>query len=641
MTASRSRTHQPRQGNHTVPELDRRRFFRLALIGGAGLALASSLQPAWAGRSHARAPGRWSDPKTWGGKVPGPRDVAVISSDVILDTDARVAGVDIRRGGALSYLAGRSATLESSCNVVVRGLLSMRPKSPSVVHRLIFVDVDEGKFVGEGTKVLDSDVGLWVMDRGALDIAGSSKRAWTRTVSGVRKGVTTLELRDPPKGWRVGDKIVLTPTRSPAGWEHHSSYDEARIRAIFGNTVRLSRPTRFAHPAVEVRAGLVLTPEVLNLTRNARIRGTRRGRAHVFINSSRRQTIRYAKLSHMGPRRTNSKRDYTEPVTGRYPLHFHMCGNGSRGSLVKGTVVTKSGNRAFVPHESNGIAFRDCISHDTMDGAFWWDPPDEDGHHSHKSNRIVWERSVASLVSQEYGDPAGRLNGFLLGAGVDNVVRDCVAVGVQKSIDANGYLWPPSAGNTWVFKDNVSHNNFSHGVFNWTNRREMLETRGLVAYHNGKTGITHGAYLSPHLYKDVSLYGHPEAAIKLWALPNDGIPVRFLNAHSDQAGLSDYAVVTAKHRFPSKTPIRFERSTFRGFRKAAVHVVDDYAGTGTADLIDFVECNFKGNEFWLGSHVAPGTRIRVRDARRGRLTVRRHDRRGARRRRWNASVRRG
>jgi hypothetical protein len=640
MTASRSLTHRSKQGNHNVAELDRRRFFRLALIGGAGLALSPSM-PAWAGRSHARTPGRWSDPRTWGGKVPGPRDVAVISSDVILDTDARVAGVEIRRGGALSYLAGRDATLESSGNVVVRGLLRMRPKSPSIVHRLIFVDVDESRFVGEGTKVLDSDVGLWVMGRGVLDIAGSSKRAWTRTVSGVRKGATTLELRNPPKGWRVGDQIVLTPTRSPAEWEHHSSYDRARIRAINGNRVTLSKPTRFAHPAVEVRPGLVLTPEVLNLTRNTRIKGTREGRAHVFINSSRQQNIRYARITRMGPRRANSKRGYSEPVTGRYPLHFHMCGNGSRGSVVKGTVVTKSGNRAFVPHESNGIAFRDCISHDTMDGAYWWDPPEEEGHHAHESNHIVWERSVASLVSQEDGDAAGRLNGFLLGAGADNVVRECVAVGVQKSVDANGYLWPPSAGNTWVFKDNVSHNNFFHGVFNWTNRREMLETRGLVAYHNGKTGISHGAYLSPHLYKDVSLYGNPEAAIKLWALPNEGIPVRFLNAHCNGAGLSDYTVVTAKHRFPSKTPIRFERSTFRGFRKAAVHVVDDYANSGTPDLIDFINCTFKGNEFWLGSHVAPKTRLRVRNGGRRRLTVRRIDRKGARRRRWNARVTRG
>jgi hypothetical protein len=100
-------------------------------------------------------------------------------------------------------------------------------------------------------------------------------------------------------------------------------------------------------------------------------------------------------------------------------------------------------------------------------------------------------------------------------------------------------------------------------------------------------------------------------------------------------------VVTAKHRFASKTHIRFEKSTFRGFRRAAVHVVDDHAKTGIPDLIDFVDCTFKGNEFWLGSQVAPGTRLRVRDAKRGRLTIRRRDQRGARRRRWNARVTRG
>jgi hypothetical protein len=640
MRVTRARADDAEQGNQSFPALDRRRFFRLALLGGAGLILNPSIHPAWARRFHSRTRGKWSDPRTWGGAVPGPRDVAVISSDVVLDTDARVAGAIVRRSGALSYLSGRSVTLESSGNVVVQGRLSMRPKSPSISHRLVFVNVEESRFQGEGMKVLDSDVGLWVMDDGVLNIAGSSKRAWTRTVSGVRKGATTIELRDPPKGWRVGDRIVLTPTRSPEASEHDTSFDEARIRAINGNRVKLSRPTRFGHPNVEVRPGVVLTPEVLNLTRNVSIRGTRGGRAHVFINSSKRQSIRYARIAHMGPRRANTERGYTEPVKGRYPLHFHHCGKGSRGSEVRGTVVTKSGNRAFVPHESDGINFRDCVSHDTMDGAYWWDTPADDGH-VHKSNRVVWDGCVASLVHKEYKAPVGRLSGFLLGAGVDNVVRECVAVGVQRSIDSSGYLWPPSAGNTWAFRDNISHNNHVHGVFNWTNRRQTLATKGLVAYHNGKTGISHGAYLSPHLYKDVTLYGNPEAAIKLIALSNGGLPVRFLNAHCDGARLSDYGVVTDRHRFPSKTPIRFERSTFRGFRKAAVHVTNDYAESGTPDLIDFVNCTFKGNEFWLESRVAPKTRLRVRDDVHGKLTIRRIDQRGARRRRWNASVTHG
>jgi hypothetical protein len=638
MRESRSRTYHAKQGNQTIPAVDRRRFFRLTLGGAAGLMLTPLVGRAWARQSHARTSGRWSDPRTWGGAIPGPRDVAVISSDVVLDRDARVAGVIVKRGGSLSFLSGRSVTLESSRNVVVRGRLNMRPKASSIVHRVVFVNVDESKFVGEGSKVLASDVGLWVMDNGVLDIAGSPKRAWTRTISGVRKGTTTIELRDPPKGWRVGDRIVLTPTRNPAEWDHHTSFDQARITAINGNRVKLSTPTRFGHPKVEVRPGVVLTPEVLNLSRNAKIQGTGGGRAHVFVNSSRRQSIRYAKVTHMGPRRANPERGYSQPVTGRYPLHFHQCGKGSKGSVVTGTVVTKSGNRAFVPHESNGITFQNCISHNTMDGAYWWDPPADDGHHMHESNHIVWERCVASLVNKEYKNPAGRLNGFLLGAGMDNVVRDCVAVGVQRSIDASGYLWPPSAGNTWVFKDNISHNNFFHGVFNWTNREKQLATRGLVAYHNGKTGITHGAYLSPHIYRDVTLYGNPEAAIKLIALSNGGNPVHFLNAYCNGAGLSEYAVVTDKHRFPAKTPIRFERSTFRGYRKAAVHVIDDYAKTGTPDLIDFVNCTFRGNEFWLGSKVAPKTRLRVRDAEHGKLTVRRSDQSGARRGRWNARV---
>src|SRR5918996_2670124 len=293
----RSESHDPEQGG-----LPRRHFVRLALAGAAGLLLTSPTPLVWARWTRARSGGSWSDPGTWDGAVPGPNDVAVISSDVVLDTDARVAGVIIEPGATLSFLRTRSVTLRSSENVIVRGRLSMRPEQSSINHRLTFVDVDESKFVGDGMKVRASDVGLWVMDNGVLDVAGSQKREWTRTASGVPADATVIKLRQEPTGWRVGDRIVLTPTASPARHNFHSAYDEARIKSIRGRTVTLTKPTRFAHPAVEVREGESFTPEVLNLTRNVAVGGTPKGRAHVFIHSRRPQSVRNVAISHVGPR---------------------------------------------------------------------------------------------------------------------------------------------------------------------------------------------------------------------------------------------------------------------------------------------------------------------------------------------------
>ena len=42
----------------------------------------------------------WSDPDTWPKGVPGRGDVAVVTGRIVLDIDARVAGVTVKRAGS-------------------------------------------------------------------------------------------------------------------------------------------------------------------------------------------------------------------------------------------------------------------------------------------------------------------------------------------------------------------------------------------------------------------------------------------------------------------------------------------------------------------------------------------------------------
>jgi hypothetical protein len=165
--------------------------------------------------SGARPPYRWSDPSSWSSGVPGPDQVAVITKPVTLDVDARVAGVVVQPRGQLVFDPGASRRLESSGNVVVLGRLVMRPATPAVGHRLVFTAVLEAAFAGGGMDPIPSDVGLWVMDRGTLDLAGTPRLAWTRVTGSVDEGATTIELQADPEGWRPDDELVLTPTLRP------------------------------------------------------------------------------------------------------------------------------------------------------------------------------------------------------------------------------------------------------------------------------------------------------------------------------------------------------------------------------------------------------------------------------------------
>ena len=159
----------------------------------------------------------WSDPATWGGSVPGPGQVATVSGLVVLDVDAVVGGVVVEPGAQLVFTPGRSVTLTSTGNVTVRGTLTMRPATAQAVHRILFSGVQEAAFVGGGVEPLASDVGLWIMDPGVLDVAGSPKRAWTRAGATVAAGATTVRLTEDPDGWLVGDEVAVDPHPAPVG----------------------------------------------------------------------------------------------------------------------------------------------------------------------------------------------------------------------------------------------------------------------------------------------------------------------------------------------------------------------------------------------------------------------------------------
>ena len=348
-----------------------------------------------------------------------------------------------------------------------------------------------------------------------------------------------------------------------ASW---SGFDQAAVASVSASTVSLSSAVSRPHPMVNGQ----WTAEVMNLTRNVRLEGTATGRSHVFIRSTKPQSILNTAIRYMGPRKGG------DLVLGRYGLHFHFSLDGSRGSQVLGTVIRDTDSHAFVPHQSHGITFKDDISFNTTEDAYWWDPSTavDKEDPGELSNDTVMDHNIAALVKAGSSSPT-RLAGFVMAEGNNNVVRDSVAVGVQGSRDAAGFKWPEKGAGVWDFsRGNIAHNNRVDGIFNWENGGPTRVIANFVGYHNGEAGIDHGAYFNRFRFENIYLYGNGRTGVELKAvsgiaLEQSGVvaaeQLRFDNVVIDGAGISAELVTSVDHNAPgTNRPTVFRNATFRG-----------------------------------------------------------------------------
>lgn len=347
------------------------------------------LVPYTAVTHSAVANGNWSDPATWhGGHVPDTDARVLIPHGTTVTVDGPVDATlkTIRVDGTLRFDPQRTTRLIVDTLVVSRvGTLEMgtesEPVSADVESRIIIAD--RGPIDARWDPLALS---RGVIVHGRIEMHGAETTSFAMLQNRPTAGTTELILEEVPRGWSVGDALILAAT------DREGRQDERlTILDLDGPRVTVA-PLEFDH----VPPDPDLKVHVAHVTRNVSIESEspaldRRG--HVMFMHTRDVEIRYAGFYQVG--RSNKVEEVNDvtldaqgnrmPGTGlnprgRYAVHFHRNGvhNDNHPSIVHGSAVVESPGWGYVNH-SSFVHFTDNVAYDVDGAAFVTEAGDEIG----------------------------------------------------------------------------------------------------------------------------------------------------------------------------------------------------------------------------------------------------------------------
>lgn len=480
------------------------------------------------------------------------RDTSIVGDVVVPAGQEWLIGPNVRLAGNLRTDSGTIALRSGSS--------------------LTFAEAPPSQYVGGGMRYAETfvnDWGIWVGGVGKLDIQGTPKTGWTQG--------------EFHSTWLATDEIWIAPT---------APRDYTARRWAPGDSV----------PRYDER---VPPAELVNVSRDIEIVG-----GHIHISSSVPQTIEYVTLRTTGV--LKPLLEEAGATTGRYSLHFHFMGDGSKGTLVRGVASIGAKTRVFVPHSSNGITFEDNVAVNSGAEVFWWDAYD-------RSDDITVNRlgALGVFTARTTLGSTPRFNAIVLQGGERISMTNSFAAGARGGSSSVGFGWPSNADNggnaVWTFERNVAHNNEGAGNRLWFNDQDNHVQRDIVTYNNGGRGAENGAYASSNrwitgLYLDgVSWHSGSRAG------EETGLP----------AGMSDVvlehptgpAISFGRFNKPSSTPNVFEDCTLKsgpGFPK--VRIADE--NMANPYWIVFRDCNLVPSDISITAFplTTEGSRVLIDNA---------------------------
>ena len=397
----------------------------------------------------------WSDPQTWGGRVPAAGDDVRIPSGASVRLDVATPALGgLQVDGTLAF-ANKNLNLTADW-VMVHGTLRIGKKTDPFRRRAVITltgDRSAPDVMGMGSRFLG------VMG-GNLELHGRKMMGWTTLDSTARAGHRTITLAEAP-GWKPGDRIVMASTDY---WSRH--YEQRTVTWASGRSVELDEPLDYMHwgelqsygdRVVDERA------EVGLLSRNIVIRGPDASSSdgfggHVMVMEGGRARIEGVELENMG--QANMLR--------RYPVHFHMEGSAP-DSYLKRSSIHHSFNRCVVIHGTNELTIRGNVCFDHVGHGFFL----EDG--AERDNLIAGNLGLGTRGNSDGLLPSDRRPATFWITNPDNVVKDNVAAGSE------GF------GFWYALPEHPTGLSNQQDI--WPRRTPLGEFSGNVAHSNGDTGL--------------------------------------------------------------------------------------------------------------------------------------------------------
>jgi hypothetical protein len=368
----------------------------LALLSVLALAAASRAQaPGVTFTVRTVRSGRWSDPSIWAEKrLPGAGDFVqvraghTVTYDASSDQPIRMVHV----AGTLTFARDRSTRLAV-------GLLKVQPGDEATedgfacdAHSAPVADPHAPRPALEvGTPEAPIPAGVTATIRlahfpgtdretlpalvccgGRMELHGAPmSRTWLKLGASTRPGDAVVTLSEPVTGWKAGDRVIVTGAKG--SYDGHSfrpvSGSETRTRRtpqteerfitrVEGAAVTLDAPLRYEHwGAGDYRS------EIADLSRNVVVESADPAgvRGHTMYHRDSAGSISYAEFRHLGK----------EGVLGKYSIHFHLVGEGMRGSGVVGASIWDSHNRWITIHGSSYLLVRDCVGYQSVGHGFF------------------------------------------------------------------------------------------------------------------------------------------------------------------------------------------------------------------------------------------------------------------------------
>ena len=408
-------------------------------------------------------PKAWSNPATWGGRLPAAGDQVTIPSnaEVVLDVSPpALKGIYVN--GTLSFA---EKDLELTTNwIMVHGTLQIGSADAPFQHKATITLTSGDRTVN----IMDMGTKAIGVMGGTLELHGRRIAGWTRLAANAPVGARRITLVKPLK-WKAGDRIVI------ASSDYWRSHDEERtISSINGTTVEFEEPLKYPHfGELQTFDGRTLDEraEVGLLTRNILIRGdsssTRDGfGGHTMIMSGGHARIEGVEFAHMGQKN----------ALARYPVHFHMDGNAPDSYLRKSS-IHHSFNRCVTVHGTNQLRLNGNVCFEHLGHGFFM----EDG--AETDNVFVNNLGLGTIKNPEGLLRTDRDPATFWITNPDNTFRGNVAAGS----DGSGFWYALSEHPTGLSE---------HGEI-WPRRTPLKVFSGNVAHSNGDTGLNVDSGLRP------------------------------------------------------------------------------------------------------------------------------------------------